>query len=106
MPGLTRSVTSGEHDVSALRRCAWMLLALALGAPVFANPYLPIDDDAVLERLPERTDPSLRDVKRLRTALDRNPGDLALAVRLSPREIYAARENGEPRLFRQGQAAL
>src|SRR5439155_5596474 len=93
-------------DVSARRRCAWMLLALALGAPVFANPYLPIDDDAVLERLPERTDPSLRDVKRLRTALDRNPGDLALAVRLARRAIEAARETGDPRFFGQAQAAL
>jgi len=83
-----------------------MLLALALGAPVFAKPYLPIDDDAVLERLPERTDPSLRDVKRLRTALDRNPGDLALAVRLARRAIEAARETGDPRFFGQAQAAL
>ena len=92
--------------MSALRRCAWMLLALALGAPVFANPYLPIDDNAVLERLPERTDPSLRDVKRLRTALDRNPGDLALAARLARRAIEAARETGDPRFFGQAQAAL
>src|SRR5437879_5578814 len=106
MPGPSRSVTSGEHDVSALRRCAWMLLALALGAPVFANPYLPIDDGTVLERLPERTDPSLRDVKRLRAALDRNPRDLALAVRLARRAIEAARETGDPRFFGQAQAAL
>jgi predicted Zn-dependent protease len=83
-----------------------MLLALALGAPVFAKPYLPIDDAAVLERLPERTDPSLRDVKRLRAALDRNPRDLALAVRLARRAIEAARETGDPRFFGQAQAAL
>src|SRR5256885_9815128 len=106
MPGPSRSVTSGEHDVSALRRCAWMLLALALGAPVFANPYLPIDDDAVLERLPERTDPSLRDVKRLRAALDRSPNDLALAARLARRAIEAARETGDPRFLGQAQSAL
>src|SRR2546430_17427024 len=106
MPGLTRSVTSGERDVRPLRRCPWMLLAPALGAPVFAKPYLPIDDDAVLERLPERTDPSLRDVKRLRAALDRNPGDLALAARLARRAIEAARETGDPRFLGQAQAAL
>ncbi|HEY2990629.1 MAG TPA: hypothetical protein VGL11_23140 [Candidatus Binatia bacterium] len=83
-----------------------MLLTLLLGAPVFAKPYLPIEDDVVLERLPEKVDPTLRDVKRLRTALDRNPGDLALAARLARRAIEAARETGDPRFFGQAQAAL
>jgi predicted Zn-dependent protease len=83
-----------------------LLLTLLLGAPVFAKPYLPIEDDVVLERLPEKVDPTLRDVKRLRTALDRNPGDLALAARLARRAIEAARETGDPRFFGQAQAAL
>jgi predicted Zn-dependent protease len=92
--------------VSFFRRCAWVVLTLLLGAPVFAKPYLPIDDGAVLERLPEKTDPSLRDVKRLRAALDRNPGDLTLAARLTRRAIEAGRETGDPRFFGQAQAAL
>ena len=86
--------------------CAWLVLTLFLGAPAFANPYLPTDDGAVLERLPEKTDPSLRDVKRLRAALDRNPGDIALAARLARRAIEAGRETGDPRFFGQAQAAL
>ena len=92
--------------MSRFRRCAWLLLTLFLGAPAFAKPYLPTDDGAVLERLPEKTDPSLRDVKRLRAALDRNPGDLTLAARLARRAIEAGRETGDPRFFGQAQAAL
>lgn len=84
------------------------LLALALlaAAPAFAKPYLPADDTIVLERLPEKTDPSLRDVKRLRAALDRSPNDLNLASRLARRAIEAARETGDPRFLGQAQAAL
>jgi len=86
---------------------AWLLtLALLAAAPTFAKPYLPADDTIVLERLPEKTDPSLRDVKRLRAALDRNPSDLTLASRLARRAIEAARETGDPRFLGQAQAAL
>jgi Flp pilus assembly protein TadD len=85
--------------------CTLALILLA-AAPANAKPYAPTDDSVVLERLPEKTDPSLRDVKRLRVALDRNPGDLALAARLAQRAIEAARETGDPRFLGQAEAAL
>jgi predicted Zn-dependent protease len=88
-------------------RCLFLLaLAVLVAAPVSATPYLPADDGVVLERLPEKIDPSLRDVKRLREALDRNPDDLALAARLARRAIEAARETGDPRFLGQAQSAL
>lgn len=83
-----------------------LMLALFAVSAAIAKPYLPTDDSLVLERLPEKTDPSLRDVKRLRAALDRNPADLALASRLARRAIEAARETGDPRFVGQAQAAL
>ena len=83
-----------------------LMVAVLVASPTIAKPYLPVDDDVVLERLPEKTDPSLRDVKRLRTALERNPGDLALASRLARRAIEAGRETGDPRFLGQAQAAL
>ena len=92
--------------MSCFRRCAWLLLTLLFAAPALAKPYLPTDDGVVLERLPEKTDPSLRDVKRLRAALDRNPGDLALAARAARRAIEAGRATGDPRFLGQAQAAL
>jgi predicted Zn-dependent protease len=87
-------------------RICLLALALLAAAPAFAKPYLPADDSIVLERLPEKTDPSLRDVKRLRVALDRTPSDLSLASRLARRAIEAARETGDPRFLGQAQAAL
>jgi predicted Zn-dependent protease len=92
--------------VNAFGRLGWSIVPLLFSAAAFAAPYVPADDTAVLERLPERIDPSLRDVKRLRAALDRSPGDLSLATSLSRRAIEAARETGDPRFLGQAQAAL
>lgn len=95
--------------MNRFRCCMWYfcLLGALFGATgALANPYLPADDGVVLERLPEKTDPSLRDVKRLRALLDRNPRDLALASKLARRAIDAARETGDPRFLGQAQAAL
>ena len=88
----------------------WIPTALValLGAASLAQatPYLPTDDAQVLEQLPERLDPSLREVKRLRTALAAHPGDLDLAVMLAKRSVEAARSTGDPRFLGQAQAAL
>ena len=92
--------------MNTFRRSAWLLLALVASTGAFAGPYAPTDDGAVLERLPEKIDPSLREVRRLRTMLDRDPHDLALASRLARRTIEAARETGDPRFLGQAQAAL
>ena len=86
--------------------CLLMLMPLAVSMAVIAKPYVPADDSVVLERLPDKTDPSLRDVKRLRAALDRNPSDLTMAARLARRAIEAGRETGDPRFIGQAQAAL
>lgn len=87
----------------AIASLAGVLLAIA---PVFANPYIPSADSDVLERLPEKNDPSLRDLKRLRIAASKHPDDLTLAIRLGRRSIEAARESGDPRFLGQAQAAL
>jgi hypothetical protein len=83
-----------------------LTLSLCLATSVASAPYIPSADDAVLERLPERSDPSLREIKRLRTALDAHPRDVGLAVRLARRSIEASRETGDPRFLGQAQAAL
>ncbi|MEO5699909.1 MAG: tetratricopeptide repeat protein [Casimicrobiaceae bacterium] len=73
---------------------------------VHAAPYKPVADDVVLERLPERTDPSLAELKRLRRALAQRPNDTTIAMRVAQRSIEAARESGDPRRLGQAQAAL
>src|SRR5690348_15128206 len=82
------------------------VVALLAAGPLAARPYVPVADDAVLERLPEKTDPSLRELKRLRAAVGLHPGELALAARLARRAIEAARDTGDPRFLGQAQAAI
>jgi Tfp pilus assembly protein PilF len=89
-----------------LPAAAVLAIALLAIAPVFAEPYIPGADSDVLERLPEKNDPSLRDLKRLRIAAGKHPDDLALAIRLARRAIEAARDSGDPRFLGQAQAAL
>jgi predicted Zn-dependent protease len=71
-----------------------------------SKPYVPQDDAAVLERLPERGDAALRDLKRMRAALAATPRDLDYAAAVAQRAIEAARETGDPRFLGQAQAAL
>jgi tetratricopeptide (TPR) repeat protein len=83
------------------------LLALAaVAAGAGAQPYTPAHDDVVLERLPERGDPALAELKRLRARLSANPRDVAVAVDVARRSIQAARTSGDPRFAGQAEAAL
>jgi predicted Zn-dependent protease len=79
---------------------------LSLAVCASAEPHIPRDDGAVLERLPEKLDPSLRQMKQMRIELNARPDDLNLAARLARRAIEAARETGDPRFLGQAQAAL
>ena len=62
----------------------------------------------MLERLPEKLDPSLAELKRMRAALSAHPTNLDVAVRVARRSIeavfpaYAGRFAGAHRL--QGHA--
>ncbi len=80
----------------------WAIVA----SPGNAKPYTPGDDAVVLERLPEKNEPSLTDLKRLRATLLANPRDLDAAARVAKRSIEAARATGDPRFLGQAQAAL
>jgi tetratricopeptide (TPR) repeat protein len=86
----------------------WLLIlcALCVAPCVCAEPYLPRDDATVLERLPEKTDPSLKSLKRLRAAVAANPGRLELALPFARRAIEASRATGDPRFLGMAEAAL
>src|SRR5215472_10388586 len=83
---------------------ATVLVLLSSGS--WAKPYTPESDGVVLERLPEKGDPSLAQLKRMRAALMMNPRDLNLAVPVARRALEAGRRLGDPRYFGQAQAAL
>jgi hypothetical protein len=77
------------HPSRTLALSLFLCFAVAAAA---AAPYIPGADDEVLERLPERNDPSLPEIKRLRAELDTSPKDPSLAVRLAHRAIEASRK--------------
>jgi len=90
-------------------RCGALAVAalLTIGAGAAgASPYVPADDAVVLERLPEKGDPALRDLKRMRAVLAAAPRNLDVAVAVARRSSDAARATGDPRYLGQAQAAL
>src|SRR6476469_7283383 len=83
-----------------------LLVLLAVAAMAQATPYVPASDDAVLERLPEKVDPSLKALKRMRAGLAADPRNLELASAYARRAIEASRASGDPRFLGAAQAAL
>ena len=83
-----------------------MLVLVAWGTAAYAAPWVPGDDAQVLERLPEKLDPSLKALKRMRVGLASNPRNLELASAYARRAIEASRDSGDPRFLGAAQAAL
>lgn len=80
-----------------------MLWPLAL----FAEPFIPMDDAQVLERL--RTAPLdglSQELRRLRVELARDPYNLQLAVRVAKKYIEQGRAEFDPRYYGRAQAVL
>jgi uncharacterized protein (TIGR02996 family) len=76
--------------------------ALACGAA--AAPFVPSDDAMVVERLPSRAIPQLRDAKALRAA--GVPKDAGAATALATAYVRASRVEGDPRFLGYAEAAL
>jgi len=87
-------------------RALVFLLGLCITPFAVAAPYVPADDATVLERLPEKGDPSLKALKRMRAIVAANPGHIELAVPYARRAIEASRATGDPRFLGQAEAAL
>ena len=83
------------------------LAALMLtGIEVQAAPFVPGADSEVLERLPEKTSPQLRQLKAMRAMVARDPNDLAQVAALARRYIEAARSEGDPRYLGYAEAVM
>jgi tetratricopeptide (TPR) repeat protein len=80
--------------------------ALALSASAAAAPFVPADDGQVLERLPDRSAPQYRDVKRLKAEVAVAPNDVAPATALANAYYRISRSEGDPRFLGYAQAAL
>jgi Tfp pilus assembly protein PilF len=91
------------------RTAVFPLIALLCSIPLFvgAAPYVPTDDNQVLERLPFKpNDPVAQELRQMRSELQRNPKDLTTAVRLARRYYSLVGEEGDPRYLGYAQATL
>ena len=86
-----------------LRTAAAVVLAVCAAGAV-AAPYLPADDNTVLERVPARTE--LERLAPLRAAVATAPSDLAAALTLATGYIDLGRRNSDPRFIAYAQATL
>jgi hypothetical protein len=86
---------------------AWAGLALAAPLGWAASAYVPAHDDEVVEVLRERPlDPRERAWKAARNAARAHPQDLGIALNVAWQAVQWARQDGDPRLLGQAQAAL
>ncbi len=73
----------------------------------WAAPFVPADDNVVVERLPaSASDPSLRHVTSLRKQLAARPGDTALRLEIARRYFDLAMAQGDPRYVGYASAAI
>jgi tetratricopeptide (TPR) repeat protein len=86
------------------------MLALVIvgifGEQVSAAPYIPTDDSAVLEVLPERINPVSRELRRLREELRTQPDNLSLAITLAKRYLDLGRAESDPRYYGYAEGVL
>lgn len=83
-------------------RAAVALLAVA-GAPLWAAPFTPANDQEIVQRLPTRWDSAAR---AQRAELAREPRNLPLALATARAALERARHEGDPRELGVAQAAL
>lgn len=80
-----------------------MLVFLPL---LWAAPFVPDDDEQVLERLPLSVNSASRELRALRNALNANPRQLDLAVKLAQRYVALGKTEADPRYYGYAQGIL
>jgi len=92
-----------------IRMTRWLVATCCLLPCIWAQaaPFVPPDDNVVIERLPlAATDPVARRLRALRATLVASPGELAPALALAREYVAIGRASGDPRYAGYAQAAL
>ncbi len=93
------------HFVAA--RALFVAGGLFVAQSVHGEPFVPLTDEQVLERLPTKSsDPVERRLRRERAQLAKDPAQVSLAISLARRYIERGRAEGDPRDLGHAQAAL
>ncbi len=87
--------------------CAAIVVFMGLiASEATAKPYIPANDDTVLEKLPAPGTESQRVLRGLRTQLTATPENLTLALRLARRYMDVGRAESDPRYYGYAESAL
>jgi len=87
-------------------RAAALLGLVAFARPGLAAPFIPSDDETVLETLTPPGDPALQHLRALAAAARAAPEELAPAIAYARRAVEFARHNGDPRYAGYAEAVL
>lgn len=82
------------------------IIMLVFAPLLLAAPFAPENDEQVLERLPLAANSVSRELRILRNALNANPRQLDLAIKLSLRYIDLGKAEADPRYYGYAQGVL
>ena len=74
--------------------------------PVHAAPYIPDNDEAILETLPLSGDPRQRQLRQWQHQLSKDPHNLSLAIRLANHYFKLGHTEADPRFDGYAQSSL
>jgi tetratricopeptide (TPR) repeat protein len=100
---MSRRPTGAGRSCAALLRTVALFL-FAFPAAVLGTPFLPVDDEVILELVPARS--ALERLAPLRRAVAARPGDLAAALALAQGYVETGRRYGDPRFVAYAEATL
>src|SRR5471030_3183845 len=101
---LGKGVTRCSKGIIAL------VVVLLLSTPAAAadqdQPYVPLNDNTVLEHLPSTSDPRVRQFDALKKQLEARPADVKLGVALARAYLDYGRDTGDARYLGRAQAII
>ncbi|MGZ8186752.1 MAG: hypothetical protein ACXWTL_09935, partial [Methylobacter sp.] len=83
-----------------------MVFTLFFVPALLAAPFIPDNDEQILERLPLAADPVSRELRALRNELSANPDRLDIAVKLAQQYIAIGKTESDPRFYGYAQGVL
>ncbi|MFZ2168148.1 MAG: hypothetical protein WAW61_00770 [Methylococcaceae bacterium] len=82
------------------------VITLVFTPLLMAAPFVPDNDEQVLERLPLAANSAGRELRALRNELNANPQQLDLAIKLAQRYIALGKTEADPRYYGYAQGVL
>jgi len=101
-------VAQCERTAANLLAAALLLIVLGIAVtiPAAAAPFVPADDNLVLESGLPTADPRVRQMRALTGALKEHPDNLAIAMRLASRQLAMGVAEADPRFVGYARGTL